>query len=290
MPSHSPKQRAAAISIASNATLVVLKLVVGIISGSVSILSEAIHSANDLLASAIAYMSVRVADKPPDQEHTFGHGKAESISGAIEAALIMIAALWIVVEAGRKLFRGGEVAQLDLGVIVMGFSALLNAGVSRYLFRVARREDSLALEADANHLSTDVLTSLGVCLGLVVVKFTGWYILDPIVAIGVAVFIGNIGWRLTRNAGKHLMDSSLPPEEVQQIEAVLNSEPRILSWHRLRTRKSGSDRHVDMHIVVGEETLLADAHRIAVGIEHGIMGVLPHAQVIVHVDPHTDED
>lgn len=259
-------------------------------SGSVSILSEAIHSANDLLAALIAFTSVRVAGKPPDDQHTYGHGKAESISGAIEAALILVAALWIVVEALRRLFAGGEVEHVDLGAAVMGVSAVVNAVVSRYLRRVAKQEDSLALEADAQHLTTDVYTSLGVGAGLLVVWLTGWHWLDPVAAIGVAFLIAGIGWQLTRKAMGHLMDSSLPREEIAAIEKILGAHPQLLSWHRLRTRKSGSERHVDMHIVLGAETLLEEAHRISVELERRIVQALPNAHVVIHIDPHTDED
>ncbi len=262
----------------------------GVLSGSVSIISEAIHSANDLLAALIAFMSVRVADKPPDDQHTYGHGKAESISGAVEAALIMLAALWIFVEALRKMMSGGEVEHLELGAAVMGVSALVNIIVSRHLRTVARREDSLALEADAQHLTTDVYTSVGVGVGLLIVWFTGWHWLDPVAAIAVAVLITTIGWKLTRQAMEHLMDSSLPPGEIAAIEAVLRAQPRLLSWHRLRTRKSGSERHVDMHIVLGGETLLEEAHRISVDLEQQILRALPNAHVVIHVDPHTNED
>lgn len=263
---------------------------VGVLSGSVSILSEAIHSAIDLLAALIAFLSVRVADRPPDDEHTYGHGKAESISGAVEAALILIAAFWIVVEAVRKLVGGGEVAHVHLGTAVMGVSAVVNATIARYLHRVAEREDSLALAADAQHLTADVYTSAGVGLGLGVVWITGWHWLDPVAALGVAILIGVIGVKLTRQAMRHLMDSSLPPEEISTIETILRAEPRLLSWHRLRTRKSGSERHVDMHIVLGGETLLEEAHAISVELERRITSALPNAQVVIHIDPHTNED
>jgi cation diffusion facilitator family transporter len=155
---------------------------------------------------------------------------------------------------------------------------------------VARREDSLALEADAQHLSTDVYTSLGVGAGLLVVWVTGWHWLDPVAAIGVAALILTIGWKLTRQAMQHLMDSSLPAAEIETIEKILKAHPRLLSWHRLRTRKSGSERHVDMHIVLDAETLLEEAHRIASDLEKTIARSLPNTQVVIHVDPHTDED
>lgn len=284
----SRKSKAAAFSIASNVTLVILKLLVGIITGSVSIISEAIHSANDLLAAVIAYASVRISDRPPDAEHPFGHGKAESISGAIEAGLIIIAALWIVIEAVKRLLSGREVEHIGWGAAVMFVSVILNTFVSRYLFKVAKSEDSLALEADAQHLATDVYTSLGVALGLVVVWITDWHFLDPVAAIAVALLIGHIGWKLTVNASKHLMDHGLPLEEVRQIEQIVNAEPRVQSWHDLRTRKSGSQRHVDLHIVLRIDSTLLEAHEVADNLENRIKAQLPQAHVVIHTDPYDD--
>ncbi len=286
--SRTRKTRAAAYSVASNITLVILKLVIGILSGSVSIISEAIHSANDLLAALIALASVRISDRPPDKEHPFGHGKAESISGAIEAGLIILAAIWIVVEAVKRLISGREVEHLGWGAAVMLISVLLNTAVSRYLFKVARQEDSLALEADAQHLATDVYTSLGVAVGLVIVWITGWHFIDPLAAIAVALLIGHIGWKLTVNASKHLMDHGLPPDEVQRIERIVGAEPRVRSWHDLRTRKSGSQRHVDFHIVLRSDSSLMEAHEVADNLENQIKAELPQVHVVIHTDPFDD--
>jgi cation diffusion facilitator family transporter len=281
----SRKSRAAAVSVASNTALVVLKVVVGVVSQSVSVLSEAIHSANDLVAALIAFASTRVSDRPSDREHPYGYGKAESISGAVEAALIMLAALWIVVEAVRKLFHGGEVEHLGLGAAVMGVSALVNTVVSLYLFRVAKQEDSLALEADAHHLTTDVYTSAGVGAGLLVVWFTGWHVVDPLVAIAVALLIAHVGWKLTIQASGQLMDRSLPPAEVAEIEATLRADRRVLGFHRLRTRKSGSDRYVDAHVVLPAQMGLGEAHEVARGLEAAVERLFPRTHVVVHVDP-----
>jgi len=279
------KSRAALVSVLSNATLVGVKVVVGVVTGSVSVLSEAIHSANDLLAAGVAFVSTRVSDWPSDERHPFGHGKAESISGAIEAAFIVLAALWIVVEAVRKLIGGGHVESIGLATAVMGGSAAVNALVAWYLFRVARAEDSLALEADAHHLSTDVYSSLGVGAGLGMVWLTGWHVLDPLVALAMAAVIGRIGWKLTLHAGHQLMDASLPADELALIRAALATEPGLVSWHRLRTRKSGSERHVDLHIVLPAAISLAEAHETALRVEASIARLFPRVHVVVHMDP-----
>jgi len=283
----SRKSRAAALSVASNTTLVLLKLVVGVVSQSVSVLSEAIHSANDLVAALIAFVSTKVSDRPSDERHPYGYGKAESLSGAVEAALILVAALWIVVEAVRKLVHGGEVEHLGLGAAVMGVSALVNTAISLYLFRVAKQEDSLALEADAHHLATDVYTSAGVGAGLLVVWLTGWHVVDPLVAIAVALLIARIGWQLTVQAGGQLLDRSLPPAELAEIEKAVRADPRVLDFHRLRSRKSGSDRYVDVHVVLPARMGLGEAHEVARGLEAAVERVLPRTHVVVHVDPDT---
>lgn len=279
------KTTAALVSVASNATLVLLKLIIGILSGSVSILSEAIHSGNDLLAAAIAYFSVRISDRPADREHPYGHGKAESISGAVEALLIVIAAIWIVVEAIKRILHGGEIQHPGWGTGIMVVSVILNTIVSRYLFKVARKEDSLALDADAQHLSTDVYTSLGVAAGLGLVWITGWTIIDPIAAIGVAILIGYTGSKLTVRAGRHLMDSSLPVTEIAMIEDIVRGDVRVHSYHRLRTRKSGSQRDIDMHIVLRNDATLKEAHEVADELEKQIAHQFAQARVVIHVDP-----
>ncbi len=282
----SRKRMAAAISVVSNSTLVVLKLLVGLLTGSVSILAEAIHSANDLIAAVIALVSIRIAELPPDREHPYGHGKAESISAAVEAALIVGAAVWIVVEAIKKMMSNEAVEHVGWGTAVMVVSVVLNTLVSRHLFRVAREEDSPALEADAHHLATDVYTSLGVATGLAVVWLTGWHIVDPLVAIAVAILILRIGLSLTMKSIHHLMDARLPASEISQIEAILNGEDRIHSWHNLRTRKAGSTRHIDLHIVFRNDATLLEAHEVADDLEKRIEAALHPAHVVIHVDPY----
>jgi cation diffusion facilitator family transporter len=277
---------AATLSVASNSTLVVLKLVVGFLSGSVSIIAEGIHSANDLIAALIAFISVRISEQPPDEEHPYGHGKAESISAAAEAILIVGAAVWIVIEAVRRLLKPEPVEHLGIGVAVMGISVVLNIVVSRYLFRVAREEDSPALEADAHHLATDVYTSMGVVAGLAVTGLTGWHIVDPLMAIGVAMLILKIGLGLTMKSLHHLMDAQLPTAEVSRIEGILNGETRIHSWHNLRTRKSGSTRHIDLHIVFRNDATLLEAHQVADELEKRIAQEMAPAHVVIHVDPY----
>jgi len=279
------KMKAAGISVLSNTTLVVSKFIIGGVTGSVSIISEAAHSGLDLIAAVIAFFSVREVRKPADQEHPFGHGKVENFSGNVEALLILFAAAFIIREALGRLVQGGEVEELGLGIFVMGFSTVVNIGVSIYLFKVAKQTGSLALEADAEHLRTDVYTSLGVMFSLVAIHYTKITIIDPIVAILVAVYIGFIAIGLTRKAYRDLVDSRLGPDEEDVIRESITGMPGIVGYHKIRTRRSGKDRFIDFHILVPDSMDVKDSHDLTCNIEACIKNSLPHASITIHVEP-----
>jgi cation diffusion facilitator family transporter len=280
------KTSIARLSILSNLTLVILKLVVGFLIGSVSVISEAIHSGIDLVAAIIAYYSVKTSSVPPDQKHAFGHGKIENISGTVEALLIFVAAALIIYEAYKKLIHGVELEDVSLGIAVMLFSAIVNIFVSRILMKTAKKTESIALEADAWHLRTDVLTSLGIFGGLVAIKLTGIAILDPILAILVALFILKAALELTIKSVKDLMDAKLPEEEENEISGIIAQHANeYVGFHELRTRKSGSDRFIDLHLVVSRKITVEDSHGLADRIESGIKGRFPRASVMIHVEP-----
>lgn len=279
-----PKVRVARLSILSNSFLIILKLAVGLITGSVSIISEAIHSSMDLIAALIAYFSVRVSDNPPDSRHNYGHGKIENISGVIEGLLILIAAGWIIVEAVKKIT--GEHTQLEsvgLGTIVMIVAAGINFIVSRKLYKVARQTDSLALEADALHLKTDVYTSLGVAAGLVLIMVTGLQWLDPIVAILVAIFIIAESFRLIKRAFNPLLDEAWKEEEIADLESTLVS--MNVKYHNLRTRIAGNYRFIDLHIEIPEDVSVGDAHKYCDLIENELNRKFNNLNVTIHVEP-----
>ena len=287
------KMRAALMSVGTNSLLVVLKLVLGLISGSVSILSEAIHSAVDLLAAAIAFFSVRSSGRPADEKHPFGHGKYEAISGAVEALLIFGAAAWIVIEAVAKLWHPHEPACLGWGVGLMGLSAALNLGVSAWLMKVGRETDSLALRADAWHLRTDVYTSVGVALGLAIVWLGRRFVpgvnllwVDPATAIVVAVLIVKAAWDLTAEAVHDLLDSRLSDSEEAWVQRYLASlAPRIRGFHGLRTRRVGSSRFVEFHLLVAGEMPVTESHRLTEEVETAIGEHLGGAFITIHVEP-----
>lgn len=280
------KLQVARLSIASNLTLIVAKLSVGVSIGSVSVLAEAIHSSLDLLAATIAYFSIREASKPADEKHPFGHGKIENISGTVEAFLVFVAAGWIIFEATERLHRPGRLVEPLPGLIVMGASAALNWFVSAKLIKTARATDSVALEANALHLRTDVWTSLGVFGGLLAIKLTGLQILDPLIALGVALFILKAAYDMTRTSFLPLLDISLPEHEQQAVRQVLEGfRDRYLEVHMLRTRKAGPERHIDLHMVLPKSTALSEAHYLCDEIEAALAGRLPNAQVLIHVEP-----
>jgi len=287
------KSNVALLSVVSNTVLVILKLAVGVLIGSVAVLSEAIHSGLDLVAALIAFFAIKQAGKPADAEHPYGHGKIENLSGVAEAVLIFVAAAWIVVEAVRKLLHPEPIETLGLGVAVMGVSALANTYVSQRLFKVGYETESIALQADAWHLRTDVYTSLGVLVGLVLIALGEWLVpgqhfhwIDPVAAIVVALLIVRAAWRLTLQSLRDLIDRSMPEAEQERIRRVLASfQPEVQGCHRLRTRVAGATRFIDVHMLVEPKMPVDAAHALADRVTAEIRNSIPGAHVIVHIEP-----
>jgi cation diffusion facilitator family transporter len=283
--------KTARLSIASNSLLIAMKLAVGITSGAVSIISEAIHSLMDLIAAIMAAFSIRVASKPADEEHPYGHGKVENVSGVVEALLVFAAAAIIVVEASKKLLSHEGVESVGLGILVMGISGAVNFFVSRHLYKVAREEESVALEADALHLKTDVYSALGVGAGLgllelfrVVFKAPWAFILDPLIAIVVAILILREAWEMLRKAFEPLIDAGLSESELELIRERV-ARRSGLSAHDLRSRRSGKTKYVDFHLELAPETSVAEADKICDELEAEIEGELRNTDVTIHVEP-----
>lgn len=286
VPVDTLKRNTARLSLLSNTFLVLGKLAVGWFTGSISVLAEAVHSSIDLTAAIIAYVAVRTASRPPDREHRFGHGKIENISGLAEALLIFVASLLIVRESILKFLHGGAVQDVHLGLAIMAVSSAVNLYVSNRLFHVGKMTDSVALRADGMHLLTDVYTSAGVAVGLLLLWATGIHWLDPLVALLVAVMITHAAWELTREAFGDLMDRSLPEAEEKAIRNLVRQYyPHILELHALRTRKSGPKRYIDMHVVFRCGTTLEQAHAISEVLEKQIAERLPNADVVLHLEP-----
>jgi len=286
------KVAVALLSVISNTVLVLLKIIIGILIGSVSVISEAIHSGVDLLAAIIALFAVRTSDKSPDEGHPFGHGKVENLSGTIEAVLIFLAAGWIIYEAVNKIITPQPLDTPGLGVVVMLVSAIVNIWVSRMLFKVGKETDSVALLADAWHLRTDVYTSLGVMAGLALIMvgeraFPGVHFdwLDPVAAIAVALLIIRAAYGLTLHSARDLLDVSLPEEEKWIRNDLARLDPPIRGFHHLRTRKAGATRFVELHIVLDNNMSIQESHRISDQIAARIREQFPDTQVTVHEEP-----
>jgi cation diffusion facilitator family transporter len=285
----SAKSKAAALSIASNAILIALKLAAGAITGSIAIVTEAVHSLIDLVASVIAFISVRKADVPADEEHPYGHEKVENLAAAIEGILILLGAAVIVYEATHRLVVGSAVESLGVGIAVMGLSVIANLAVSTHLYRQARATDSPALEGDAAHLRTDAMTSAGVLVGLAIVQITGIAAFDSITALLVAVAIVWAGLSLIRRSSGVLIDEALPEPELDRIEAAIAAArtPEVAGYHKLRARRAGSRRHVDFHVQYRSGTTLERAHELAHQMRDEIEAEIPQADVLIHAEPET---
>lgn len=280
----------AALSIVSNSFIVILKVVVGLWTGSVAIVSEAIHSGLDLMASIIAYISVRTSRQPPDRTHPYGHGKIENVSGTVETLLIFVAGIWIIVEAGEKILNPEPIRLPVLGASVMLFGALINWIVGRKIKRVGEATKSVAMKSNAFHLMTDVYTSLGVAASLTLVSLTGLTFLDPVIAIGIALFIMKEAIHLGKESFLPLVDASLTRKERKQITQIIqNYADEYIEYHNLRTRRSGAEEHIDLHLVVSSDKSVDEAHDLCDRIEADISNTFPHAQVLIHIEPESEQ-
>jgi cation diffusion facilitator family transporter len=295
MQTNTKKEQIVKLSVFSNSFLVISKLIIGLISGSVSVISEAIHSAIDLIAALIAFFSVKNSSKPPDKEHRFGHGKIENVSGFLEAILIFIAAIWIIYEAFKKIIYPTEIEKIGLGIIVMLSSSILNFYVSRRLMKVALETDSIAIKADSLHLMTDVYTSLGVAGSLLLIwlmefffKGNHFHFLDPLCAILVAALIIKTAYKLTKEAFADLIDSSIPKEEIKLIEDKINSFADIMSYKSLKTRKSGGETFIEMDLIFDKRISLLKAHEITDNLIIEIKKDFPHSHINIHMEPCID--
>ena len=280
------KLSVAGLSVASNTLLVCVKLVVGLLMGSIGVVSEALHSGIDLVAALIARYSVKRSAEPADSDHRYGHGKFENLSGLLEGILIFVAAGVIIYEAADKILAPIEVGFLEAGMAVMALSVIVNVIVSSKLMAVAKETDSLALEADALHLKTDVWTSLGVLVALGVIYVTGFEILDPMIALFVAALIIRAAFDVSKRSSEGLLDKSLPEGEIARIEHVLEKyTDRYLEYHRLRARKMGSERQIDLHLTVPHRMTVKESHDLVDELEKDLRAEFPESVTVVHVEP-----
>lgn len=281
----------ALLSIAAAVLTIGLKASAYFVTGSVGLLSDAMESGINLIAALIAFWALSFAAKPPDQEHPFGHTKAEYFSSGLESALIVIAAIGIAIAAYNRLLTPQPIEQIGLGLLLSLLATAINGGTAWVLLRAGKRLRSITLRADAHHLLTDVWTSAGVLIGIGLVKLTGWLVLDPIIALLVAANIIWVGIRLLRETGSGLLDRSVPQDEREHIKSLmLPYEQQGIQFHALRTRGAGSRRFISFHVLVPGAWTVRQGHQLCESLELAIIQALPGSYVITHLEPQEDPE
>ena len=284
------KEGVAKLAIFAISLLIVMKVVASILTGSISIRADAIHSIIDLSGAVIGYIGIRISGKPPDERHPFGHAKAENIASVVIAGLIFAAAGTIVYEAVKRLIVGVALELVTIGIYVTAAAIVINVIVSWRALRVSKSSDSVALEATGRHLLADVLSSCAILVGLILVRLTGLTILDPIVALLVAILIGRIAYLTMKKAFGGLMDTKLPETEEETIRSCITEHTgQVLGFHELRTRKAGSQRYIDFHLVVPKQISVEEVHKLCDHLEQDIRRRLSHTSVTIHVEPCSEE-
>ena len=277
---------AAGFSLASAVTLAVVKFAVGVLSGSLGVLSSAFDSLADVFMSAVNFLSIRKSAEPPDKSHPYGHGKVETLATVFQAAVIAGTGIWVVAEGIRRLVGKRVPESADAGIAVMAAALVASWFVSRRIRKAGEETGSSALVADSLHFATDVYTNAGILASLVVYRFTGWKWLDPGVALVVGVYIVVVAGKLLLPAIDDLMDRGLPEATVEMVKQIIEGHrPMLVDFHDLRTRRAGSEKHVDFHVVVCREYKLEDAHRVADHLEKEVRLALGNVHVVTHVDP-----
>lgn len=287
----SPKIRAARYSIATAASLAGLKLVTGLMTGSLAVLSSAIDSLLDILMSCVNYLAIRQAEQPADRSHPFGHGKFETVATLAQALLIALSGAWIIYESIQRLLGGAALARLGEGMAVLLLSAAVSWLLTRYLRRVARETDSSALQADALHFAMDVYTNLALVAGLAAITFFDLPWLDPILSLLVALYILFEAFQLIRRSLRDVLDEQLPETIRGEIERLIRAhQDHLLDFHNLRTRRAGSQKIMDFHLTVCKHLSVEEAHEIADHLEKRIEQEIRGADVTIHIEPCLRED
>jgi len=280
------KENASKLAIAWITLLITLQITTSIITGSISIRADALHSALDLIAAVITFIGVKISGKPADEKHPFGHGKAENISSIVVAVLIFAAAAAIIYSAVNRLITKTPLELVELGIYVTAAAVVIDYLISRYLLKVSRKTESIALEAQAGHVFSDALSSIAILAGLILVRLTGLNILDPIVALLVALLIIRVGYTTLRKSFGGLVDVKLPAAEEAEIKScIIEHYSEVVSFHKLRTRKAGSQRYIDLHLVMPKNASVEKAHRMCDHLEQDIENRLHHTSVTIHVEP-----
>lgn len=279
----------ALLSIGASVVVIALKTAAWRVTGSVGLLSDALESSVNLVAALGAFWALGLAAKPADREHPYGHSKAEYFSSGLESGLILVAAAAIIWAAIGRLQQPEPLEEVGTGLLLLLLSSAINALVAWQLLRASRRFRSITLRADAHHLLTDVWTSMGVLVAVALVKLTGWLVLDPLIAIVVALNIVVVAWRLMRETASGLLDRALPESDQRQLAAVIAAHTgEGLAVHALRTRAAGSRRFVSFHLLVPGRWTVQAGHELCERLEGEIKAALPHTDVITHLEPIED--
>jgi cation diffusion facilitator family transporter len=266
--------------------LIILKVAVAVITGSISIMAQAADSLLDLFAVVITIMAIRIAARPADEDHPFGHSKAENIAAVTQAVLIFGAGAYIIYCAVRRIIEGATLELTEAGIGIMLVSIIVSIFLSRHLLKVSRNTGSIALEANARNIAADVYSAAGVLAALVAIRFTGFNLLDPIIALAVSLLILKAGYDVMRKSFGGLIDVRLPQSEEDEIRAAIQQFGcQTGGFHRLRTRTAGRQRYIDLHMVVPKETSVEEAHRMCDQLEQDIKTRLPHSSITIHVEP-----
>jgi len=286
------EKKATLISSSTAALLVTIKMIVGIMSGSIAILASAIDSFLDLLVSIFNYFALHQSEKKADAQFNFGRGKLEAIAAVMEGTIISISGVFILYNAIDKLLHPKVIAYMDLSLIVMGISIVLTAALVLFLVSIAKKTNNLVIRADALHYQTDLYTNGAVLIALGVIHFTDFEIIDPILGIAIAIFMVYSAYPIVKEGILMLMDISLDEEETKKIQDYLLLVDNINSTHHLTTRRSGSDIFITVHVVFNISISLYDAHRVSDNIEEGLQGLFTNERVhsIIHMDPYDDSD
>ena len=286
----STKTGAAKLLIGVVIGLIVLKVIVSWLTGSISILAQTADSLLDLFAGIITFSAVRIATKPADEEHPYGHGKVEDIAGVTQGIFIFIAGGLIIYSSIRRIIEGACIELVEAGIAVMLVSIVASILLSRHLLRVSQATGSVVLEANARNITGDIYSTSAVLVGLVIVRFTNINIIDAIIAIGVAIYIFKIAYDTVRKPLSELVDTKLPLSQEAVIETCLmRHKDVVVGFHALRTRRAGSQRYVDFHLLMAKDIKLEQAHQICDQIETEIRTGLPEASVAIHIEPCNNE-
>ena len=286
------EKKATLVSSSTAALLVTIKMVVGVMSGSIAILASAIDSFLDLLVSIFNYFALHQSEKKADAKFNFGRGKLEAIAAVMEGTIISISGLFIAYNAIDKLLHPKPIAYMDLSLVVMGVSIVLTAALVFFLINIAKKTGNLVIRADALHYKTDLYTNGAILLALGIIHFTDFELIDPILGIGIAIYMIYSAYPIIKEGFLMLMDIALDEEEIEKIDTYLSLRDDITGHHHLTTRRSGSDIFITVHVVFNVSISLYDAHRISDKIEEGLDALFEDERVhtIIHMDPYDDSE